>query len=48
MGKVIKISTDVVKKLDKLKHIGQSYDGVLRELLGLDKKQVDKDTKCKD
>lgn len=33
MGKVIKISDEVVKKLDKLRHIGQSYDGVIKELL---------------
>lgn len=33
MSKVIKISDAVTKKLDKLRHFGQSYDGVLRELL---------------
>jgi len=33
MSKVIKLSDDVVKQLDKLRHMGQSYDGVLREIL---------------
>lgn len=33
MGKAIKVSEEVVKKLDSLRHVGQSYDGVLRELL---------------
>ena len=33
MPKAIKLSDEVVKQLDKLRHIGQSYDGVLRELL---------------
>jgi predicted CopG family antitoxin len=33
MGKAIKISDKVAKELDKLRHAGQSYDGVLIELL---------------
>lgn len=33
MAKVIKISDKVAKELDKLRHAGQSYDGVLIELL---------------
>ena len=33
MPKVVKLSDEVVKQLDKLRHIGQSYDGVLREVL---------------
>lgn len=33
MSKAIKVSEEVVKKLDSLRHAGQSYDGVLRELL---------------
>ena len=33
MPKVIKISDEVIRQLDKLRHIGQSYDGLLRELL---------------
>jgi predicted CopG family antitoxin len=32
-GKTIKVSAEVVEKLDQLRHPGQSYDGVLRELL---------------
>jgi len=40
MGKVIKISDEVAKKLDKLRHIGQSYDGIIKELLAkLEKKE---------
>ena len=34
MAKVVRLSDEVVKKLDSLRHTGQSYDGVLRELLG--------------
>lgn len=33
MSKVIKISDKVAKELDKMRHAGQSYDGVLVELL---------------
>ena len=33
-GKTIKVSVEVAKKLDQLKHPGQSYDRVLKELLG--------------
>ena len=33
MPKVIKISDKVAKELDELRHTGQSYDGVLKELL---------------
>ena len=33
MTKVIKISDKVAEELDKLRHVGQSYDGVLQELL---------------
>ena len=33
MGKVIKISDEVAKKLEELRHLGQSYDGVIREVL---------------
>jgi len=33
MAKVIKISDEVVRKLEALRHIGQSYDGVIKELL---------------
>ena len=33
MGKAIKVSDEVVKKLDSLRHSGQTYDGVLREML---------------
>jgi len=33
MGKVIKVSYEVAKKLDELRHTGQSYDGLLREIL---------------
>lgn len=45
MSKVVKLSDDVMKRLDELRHIGQSYDGVLRELLKMekeDKKKVGK------
>lgn len=43
MGKVIKISDKVAKELDKLRHAGQSYDGVLIELLEKQSKPI-KDT----
>ena len=33
MAKVIKISDRVASELDRLRHTGQSYDGVLSELL---------------
>ena len=33
MSKVIKISDKVAKELDARRHIGQSYNGVLVELL---------------
>ena len=33
MSKVVKLSDEVIKQLDKLRHIGQSYDGVLKEIL---------------
>jgi len=32
MSKVIRISDEVVRKLETLRHIGQSYDGVIKEL----------------
>ena len=40
MAKVIKISDEVVRKLEALRHLGQSYDGVIKELLAeLEKKE---------
>lgn len=33
MKKTIKISKEVKEALDKLKHHGQTYDGILRELM---------------
>jgi len=33
MSKVITISNETSKQLDELKHPGQSYDGIIRELL---------------
>jgi len=33
MSKVIKISAKVHQELESLKHPGQSYDGIIRELL---------------
>lgn len=39
MGKVIKVSDKVAKELDKLRHPGQSYDGIIRELLARGKKK---------
>jgi predicted CopG family antitoxin len=33
MAKVVKLSDEVIRKLDQLKHPGQSYDGAIRELL---------------
>lgn len=33
MSKLIKISTGVAKKLDELRHPGQTYDGIIREIL---------------
>ena len=32
-GKVIRLSEKVIKALDALKHPGQSYDGVIQELI---------------
>jgi predicted CopG family antitoxin len=43
-GTAIKVSEEVKKKLDQLKHPGQSYDGVLRELLEKALKKVER--KC--
>jgi len=40
MSKVIKISDKVARELDKLRHAGQSYDGVLTELLEKQNKQT--------
>jgi len=40
MAKVIKISDEVIRKLEALRHLGQSYDGVIKELLvELEKKE---------
>ncbi len=47
MGKVIKISDKVAKELDKLRHVGQSYDGVLTELLEKQSKSVKNSDKGK-
>jgi predicted CopG family antitoxin len=33
MPQVVKLSDEVIKKLKELKHPGQSFDGVIRELL---------------
>ena len=33
MAKTIKISDETAKRLDELKHRGQSYDGIIGELL---------------
>ena len=32
-SKAVKLSKEVLAILDKLRHAGQSYDGVLREVL---------------
>ncbi len=47
MGKVIKISDKVAKELDKLRHAGQSYDGILTELLEKQDKQIKDSSKVK-
>lgn len=33
MPKPIKLNDDVIKKLDGMKHAGQSYGGVIQELI---------------
>jgi hypothetical protein len=33
MGKLIKITEETKKILDSLKHPGQTYDGVIREII---------------
>jgi len=32
-GKAIKVKTITVERLDKLRHKGQSYDGIISELI---------------
>jgi predicted CopG family antitoxin len=33
MSKPIKLNDEIIKKLDAMKHIGQSYGGVIQELI---------------
>ena len=41
MSKPVKLSDAVVTKLDEMRHPGQSYDGVVREILARAGKAID-------
>ena len=41
-GKVVKLRAVTIEKLDKLKHKGQSYDGIITELIDHYEKGVSK------
>lgn len=44
-SKAVKLSEEVIKKLDEIKHPGQTYDGVIRELLERKEEHSNEETK---
>ena len=47
MGSIpIKVSPETKKKLDELRHAGQTYDGIIRELLEKAEEKIEQKEKA--